>query len=947
MLDAEQPDSASDQDAEIQHLKARVSQLIEEKSYIQLLLQQVATETGIIGVWDWDVVRNELRWDASMNRLYGIRDGEFGGAYEAWAATLHPDDKAYVEGEIQAALRGEREYAPEFRVVWPDGSVHHLKAASRTSRDAEGKPLRMVGINYDQTEIKRAEQERLQHLHFLESLDRVNRAIQGAGDLRAMLGDVLEEVLDIFACDRAGLMQPCSPQAESWQVMETRSRAGCSAEISGKVFPMNPDRRQCLERIAAASGPLRFGPQGEFPLTPSSFEPFQIQAMMAQAIRPKVGLPWEFGIDQCDRARVWRDEELRLFQEIGRRLSDAITSWLIQQELRESERRLKEAERIAHVGYWDRDLAAGRINLSDEAYRIFGLPPEARFVDLPQWHARWEALIHPEDRLATAQAYAEVLRRGPHYEAEYRIVRPDGEVRYIHSQADLTRDEAGQPRRILGTLQDITEHKQAMAELELHRHHLEELVATRTQELALARDTAESANRMKSAFLANMSHELRTPLNAILGFAQIMERDERIPVDRHANLATINRSGKQLLALINDVLEISRIEAGRLTLLPTTCELHDLLAGLAEIVEFRARNKGLYLHMTLSPVLPCFVEIDAGKLRQILLNLLTNAVKYTERGGIELSADAEIAGERATLNFRVQDTGVGIAAEDLQRIFQPFYQTSYGIRLGEGTGLGLTICHEYTTLMGGSISVESELHGGACFRLSLPAQLARAPETAAPEHGRVIGLAPEQPPCRVLVAEDNADSQRLLVDILARAGFQVRTAANGAEAVDVYRAWSPQFIWMDMRMPVLDGYAATRRIRALPGGKTVRIAALTASAFREDHAEILAAGCDSVLSKPLVEAQLLDEMGRLLGLSYRHEPLTAKGDSPIPPPADLPAGLLEELRDAARLLDIEATNRHITRILDSQPELAARLQQWSDEFRFDSIVAFCEQPSTP
>jgi PAS domain S-box-containing protein len=910
---------------------------------------QLATEAGFIGVWDWDIEQNKLFWDASMYRLYGKREGEFGGAYEAWAAAVHPDDKAFVEGEIQAGLRGEREYAPEFRVVWPDGSVHHLKAASRTSRDVAGKPLRMVGINYDQTEIKRAEQERLNHLHFLESLDRVNRAIQGAGDLHAMLGDVLQEVLAIFACDRVGLVNPCDPNVESWQVMAQRARPGYGVEEGGTVYPMNPDRQQTMARILAASAPLRFGPQADFPVTPTSTRLFQIQSMMTQAIRPKVGPPWEFGIHQCDRPRVWSDEELRLFQEIGRRLGDAITSLLIQQELRDGERRLKEAERIAHVGYWERDLVNNRILLSDESYRIFGLSPEQPFKDLDDWNRRWLTLIHPDDRPQIARAVSEAIAGGPSYDVEYRVIRPDGEMRIVHSQADIPLDVAGQPRRILGSMQDITERKQSEAELEQHRHHLEELVETRTRELAQARDTAESANRMKSAFLANMSHELRTPLNAILGFAQILERDTRIPADRRANLATINRSGKQLLALINDVLEISRIEAGRLTLQPATCELHELLTGLAEVVEFRASKKGLRMSMTRSPDLPRYIEADAGKLRQILLNLLTNAVKYTEHGSIELSAKAEIVGDRATLMFSVSDTGVGIAAEDLQRIFQPFYQTTYGVRLGEGTGLGLTICREYSDLMGGKLSVESELHGGTCFHLSLPVQLADEPESVAPALGRVLGLAPEQPPCRVLVAEDNADSRQLLCEILERAGFQVRAVVNGAEAVSAFQDWSPQFIWMDMRMPVLDGYAATRRIRDLPGGKTVRIVALTASAFREDHADILAAGCDSVVAKPLVEAQLFEEMGRLLGLRYRYEeaPTTVRAENETTHqaqlPEPLPAELLTQLREAAHMLDIEATNQFIARIGESQPELARQLQQWSDEYRFDRIVALCEQ----
>jgi PAS domain S-box-containing protein len=542
------------------------------------------------------------------------------------------------------------------------------------------------------------------------------------------------------------------------------------------------------------------------------------------------------------------------------------------------------------------------------------------------------------------EVFAARPRRNLPEEHEWTFIRKDGARVPVLLSISALRGEQGQITGFVGLTYDLTERKQAASELDRYRHHLEELVETRTRELAQARDAAESANRMKSAFLANMSHELRTPLNAILGFAQILERDDRIPADRRGNLATINRSGKQLLALINDVLEISRIEAGRLKLQAATCELHDLLTGLAEVMEFRARDKGLYLRMTLSPDLPRHIEVDAGKLRQILSNLLTNAVKYTESGGIELSADAEIAGERATLNFSVRDTGVGIPGADLLRIFQPFYQTDYGVRLGDGTGLGLTICNEYAALMGGQLSVESELHRGSCFRLRLPVRLARAPQSAAPAHGRVLGLAPEQPPCRVLVAEDDPDSRELLCEILNHAGFQVKAVANGEEAVVAFQDWLPHFIWMDMRMPVLDGYAATRRIRALPGGDAVRIAALTASAFRENHAEIIAAGCDRVLSKPLDEAQLFDEMAHLLGLRYRYEAAIDTGeDADVAAPRLLPpAAQMQALRDAASLLDVETTNQLIAQIRGSAPALADRLQQLSDDYLFDRIVALCE-----
>ena len=489
----------------------------------------------------------------------------------------------------------------------------------------------------------------------------------------------------------------------------------------------------------------------------------------------------------------------------------------------------------------------------------------------------------------------------------------------------------------LALARDITERKQAEEELERHRHHLEELVATRTRELAQARDAADAANRAKSAFLANMSHELRTPLNAILGFAQIMERDERIPPEQRDNLGVVNRSGRHLLALINDVLEISRIEAGRLEMQPGDFDLRNLLVTLLESQSPRARDKRLELRLVPAPDLPRFVRTDAGKLRQVLLNLVSNAVKYTERGEVELSASAEARGQRTLLRFAVRDTGVGIAADDLEKVFLPFYQAQYGTALGQGTGLGLAISRDYARLMGGSLTVESAPERGSIFRFEIPVEPAEASVLEPTAQGRVVGLVAGLPPYRVLVVEDHADNRRLLEDILRQAGFQVSAANDGEQAVRAFQSWHPDFIWMDMRMPGMDGYEATRRIRALPGGDRVRIVALTASAFVEDRAAILAAGCDEVLSKPLEMEQIFAAMEGLLGVRYRYaEPEEAAAPVDL---SRLPAPLRGELGQAADCLDIEATAQVIGRIRAIDGPLATELEKLARDFRFDRILA--------
>jgi signal transduction histidine kinase/CheY-like chemotaxis protein len=471
------------------------------------------------------------------------------------------------------------------------------------------------------------------------------------------------------------------------------------------------------------------------------------------------------------------------------------------------------------------------------------------------------------------------------------------------------------------------------------------------RDLRRALDAAEAANRAKSVFLANMSHELRTPLNAILGFAELMAHDQSIPESQRHNLDTISRSGHHLLTLINDILEISKIEAGRLTVQAAPCDLHELLETVVESMELRATQAGLELALHLNPEVPRFVRSDAGKLRQVLINLLSNAIKFTPQGGVDLDVDFDGNGgsaEAPMLAFVVRDTGLGIAAEELESIFRPFYQTEQGARSSEGTGLGLTIARQYAELLGGKLTAASEPGKGSAFTLRLPLTIEANAEPA-PVRRHVLGVADGQPRWRILIVEDKVDNQRLLEQLMERIGFDVKIAGNGEEAVAAFESWHPDFIWMDMRMPVMDGYEATRRIRTLPGGRQVKIAALTASAFREDRDGILAAGCDDVLAKPLDEEKLYEMMGRLLGVRFEYAD-TEVTDSPAATTPDLKGlsqEVRQELRTAARQLDVEATNAVIERIRGIDAALAEQLQAITRAFRFDRIVAACDEARKP
>ncbi|HEY9667502.1 MAG TPA: PAS domain S-box protein, partial [Coleofasciculaceae cyanobacterium] len=450
--------------------------------------------------------------------------------------------------------------------------------------------------------------------------------------------------------------------------------------------------------------------------------------------------------------------------------------------------------------------------------------------------------------------------------------------------------------------------------------------------LEAAKEAAEVANRSKSIFLANMSHELRTPLNVILGFTQLINRDSSLSSEQREHLDIIMRSGEHLLELIDDILEMSKIEAGRITLNETSFDLYRLLDSLQEMFQLKAQSKGLQLIFERTNAVPQYVQADEGKLRQVLINLLSNALKFTEHGSVALRVVRKLNVEsfnlqptnlaypsrRATpngngyaeqpanlqpitLTFEVSDTGPGIVPEEIDLLFDTFTQTTTGLTANEGTGLGLPISRSFVQLMGGELTVNSTLGQGTTFRFDIPLQFSRSSDMQPTQSaGRVIGLAPGQEKYRILVVEDQWASRQLLVKLLSSIGFEVNAAENGQEAVALWSSWQPHLIFMDMRMPVMDGYEATRQIKARervkmnvetawqgqqeifplisssPKSKSEKahvtaIIALTASAFEEQRAAVLSIGCDDFIRKPFREEILLEKIATYLGVRYIYE----------------------------------------------------------------------------
>ena len=513
-------------------------------------------------------------------------------------------------------------------------------------------------------------------------------------------------------------------------------------------------------------------------------------------------------------------------------------------------------------------------------------------------------------------------------------------------------------------------------ELENYAQTLELKVQQRTQELVeknialeKAKLAAEAANRAKSAFLANMSHELRTPLNAILGFSQLLSREPELQPQQREQIGIINRSGNHLLSLINDILELSKIEAGKAVVNIGKVNLYNLLQTLQEMFQLRASSKGLELLCDLATDLPRYVETDERKLSQILINLLGNAVKFTETGRVILRAKIIQGQEKPNyqlpitnyqLLFEVEDTGPGISLEESARLFAAFVQTEAGLKSQQGTGLGLAISYQLAQLMGGEMTVKSTVGQGSLFQLILPVSIKEATEqTESIDALKVIGLVPNQPSYRILVVEDVAENRSFLVQLLVLVGFEVREAENGQVAIGIWETWHPDLILMDMRMPVMDGYEATRLIKATPGGQKTAIVALTASVF-DNKPAILAAGCNDCVQKPFRESELFAKIAEHLGVQYiyaqkqlnptlalsqKNDSLKSTGIVEKTTLEHLAASLLamptqwkNELYDAALLLKDEECTELLDQIAKDYPDLSSRLKDLLTNFRFDIVM---------
>ena len=590
----------------------------------------------------------------------------------------------------------------------------------------------------------------------------------------------------------------------------------------------------------------------------------------------------------------------------------------VEATLREREARIRRLMESNIIGILFWDIHGGVSDANDAFLRLVGYSRE----DLQSGSLQWTSFVPLTRTPADLQAREQLWRTGVISPYERDFIRKDGtRIPVLNGAAFLE----GSQENGIGFVLDLSERKQAEAERE-------------------ARRTAEAANRAKSAFLANMSHELRTPLNGILGYAQILLQGRTLDEKQSRALSVIRQSGEHLLTLINDILDLAKIEAGKLELSRTPIPLAAFLRMITEMIRVRAELKGLDFLSDIPPDLPQGIQADEQRLRQVLLNLLSNAIKFTDRGRVILRVRFL---PPSRLRFEVQDTGIGIGQEQLETIFQPFEQAGEMQRRQMGTGLGLAISRQFIRLMGGEIRVDSRIGQGSTFWFELDVPVMHADMVLPFTQLAVTGYA--GPPRNILVVDDVAENRALVNDMLSPLGFEMVEAVNGRDGLEKARLERPDLVLMDLVMPVMDGWDAMRQLRRLPDLKEVPIIAVSASASEGHQASSLMAGADAFLSKPINLEQLLTQIGALLKLQWIEGVSAAQLPSELQAVGELvvpPAKEMEDLHHWARMGNMQEILRwasYVAKLDERYRPFASRLAQMAQDYRSKAILNLVEQ----
>jgi PAS domain S-box-containing protein len=605
-------------------------------------------------------------------------------------------------------------------------------------------------------------------------------------------------------------------------------------------------------------------------------------------------------------------------------LADITERKKAEEEVKRVSTRLALATFAGGVGVWDFDIVSNLLLWDDQMFALYGFEKK----DSDGAYQTWRTGLHPDDieRVDTESQMA--IDGQKEFDTEFRVCWNDGSIHNIRALATVQHDDSGHPIRMIGTNWDITEQK-------------------KTESVLLkARQDAEMANKAKSVFLANMSHEIRTPLNAIIGFSQLMNRDRHLTDSQKEYINSIIRAGEHLLSLINDILELSKMEAGRLELNPSNVDLNALFSDIQIIFKEPAQSKHLQFIFETAADLPPYVIVDDNKLRRIFINLIGNAIKFTDEGGIAVRTRVDKIDQlKSRLIVEIQDSGPGIPEDEIGKLFKHFVQTTSGISKSSGSGLGLALSRELAIFMGGNILVTSEVGKGSVFTFNVEIEVGKAEAVQERIRKRVVGIDKKLDDYRILVVDDKEENLQVVVNLLNMVGFVTKEAVNGEDAIAKFEEWDPHLILMDMRMPVMDGYEATRRIKSTEKGKDIPIIALTASSFEDERRKSMSLGMQGHIRKPFRESELFGTIGNVLGIQYFYEDETLltqerylnDDDMIVEDISKLPDDLVFQMQDAVAVADIDLLLDLIQSMDSDHTELARHLMNLANNYDYDYL----------